>query len=166
MLVPVLPRARSSAMTTSPHTTRTLHLVDLENLVGDPRSTGPIVRHTFDRYLELAGWHDGDQVLVASNPWLIREVVFTMPVPCNVHAVRGPDAADVMLLSHAPPELVAKRYDRLVVGSGDGIFAARATAARDLGVDVLVVARDDGCSWRLRRFEHRLLAGDALGLAA
>jgi hypothetical protein len=30
---------------------------------------------------------------------------------------------------------------------------------------VLVVARNGGCSWRLRRFELRLLAGD-LGLAA
>ena len=124
------------------------------------------MRHTFDRYLALAGWREGDQVLVASNPWLIGEVVFALPVPCNVHAVRGPDAADVMLLSHAPPELVAKRYGRLVVGSGDGIFSARARAAHDLGVDVLVVARTDGCSWKLRRFEHRLLAGDDLGLAA
>jgi hypothetical protein len=70
-----------------------------------------------------------------------------------------------MLLSLAPPELVVKRYGRLVVGSGDGIFAARAAHAHDLGVQVLVVARDGGCSWMLRRFEHRLL-NDELSLAA
>ena len=152
----------------TPITTRTLHLVDLENLVGDPRAKGPIVRRTFDRYLARAGRREGDQMLVASNPWLIREVAFDLPVTCNVHAVHGHDGADTMLLSHAPPELVAKRYDRLVVGSGDGIFAARAHAAHDLGVDVLVVARDDGCSWRLRCFEHQLLtaAGPRLVLAA
>ncbi len=105
---------------------RSLHLVDLENLVGNPRATGPVVRHTFDRYLALADWQCGDHVIVASNPWLIREMCFDLPVPCNVHAAHGEDGADLMLLSHAPPELIVKRYGRLVVGSGDGIFAARA----------------------------------------
>ena len=126
----------STSLTTSPTDRRSLHLVDLENLVGDPRAQGPIVRQTFAEYLRVAGWQTGDQVLVASNPWLISEVCFDLPVACNVHAVHGHDGADVMLLSNAPPELVAKRYDRLVVGSGDGIFSARARAAHDLGVEI------------------------------
>jgi hypothetical protein len=151
--------------TSSNTAARTLHLVDLENLVGDPHATGPIVRHTFERYLELAGWVHGDHVIVASNPWMIADVAFDLTVPSSVHAAHGRDGADVMLLSLAPPELVVKRYGRLVVGSGDGIFAARATHAHDLGVRVLVVARDGGCSWMLRRFEHRLLT-DELSLAA
>jgi hypothetical protein len=62
-----------------------------------------------------------------------------------------------MLLSLAPPELVARCYDRLVIGSGDHIFAARAHTARDLGVEILVVARAGGCSSRLRVFPHVLL---------
>ncbi len=146
--------------TSSDITERTLHLVDLENLVGDPRARGPVVRHTFVRYLELAGWRPHDHVIVASNPALILEVGFDPPVPCNVHAARGADGADLQLLAHAPPELVVARYGRLVVGSGDGIFATRAAHAHDLGVDVLVVARADGCSWKLHRFEHRLLTDD------
>ena len=40
-----------------------------------------------------------------------------------MHAVHGRDGADTMLLAQMPPELVAKRFARLVVGSGDGIFA-------------------------------------------
>jgi hypothetical protein len=71
-----------------------------------------------------------------------------------------------MLLSHAPPELVAKRYDRLVVGSGDGIFYPRARDTRALGVDVLVVARNGGCSHLLRRLDHRFLSCSDLVLAA
>jgi len=60
-------------------------------------------------------------------------------------------AADLMLLAHAPAELVIRRYYRLVVGSGDGIFVDRAIAARAGGVGVAVVARADGCSTRFRR---------------
>ena len=77
--------------------------------------------------------------------------------------VDGTQAVFPQLL--APPELVVKRYRRLVVGSGDGIFAARAQRARDLGVDVLVVARDGGCSGKLRSLAPRLLTDD-LQLAA
>jgi uncharacterized LabA/DUF88 family protein len=66
-----------------------------------------------------------------------------------------------MLLSLAPPEHVVKRYDRLVVGSGDSIFASRARAVRDSGVPVDVVARPDGCSARLHSFAPRYLTARA-----
>ena len=143
--------------TSSTPSQRSLHLLDLENLVGDPHADEPLVRDTLTRYLRAACWRPGDHVIIASNPALMRHVVFEPPVPWNAHATCGPDGADLMLLSLSPPELVVRRYARLVVGSGDGIFASRANAARDLGVDVLVVARADGCSRRLRRFPHVLL---------
>jgi hypothetical protein len=57
-----------------------------------------------------------------------------------------------MLLSLAPAELVVKRYGRLVIGSGDGIFTSRTRAVRDSGVTVDIVARPDGCSARLHKF--------------
>ena len=136
---------------------RTLHLIDLENLVGDPRAGSPLVHETLTRFLRVARWRAGDHVIVASNPRLMEHVVFDPPVPWSAHATCGPDGADLMLLSLSPPELVVRRYARLVVGSGDGIFASRANAARDLGVDVLVVARAGGCSRRLRTFPHVLL---------
>ena len=143
--------------TSSVPSQRSLHLLDLENLVGDPRADETLVRDTLTRYLRVARWREGDHVFIASNPGLMRHVVFEPPVPWNAHATCGPDGADVMLLSLAPPELIVRRYARLVVGSGDGIFAARANTARALGVDVLVVARAGRCSSRLRRFPHVLL---------
>jgi hypothetical protein len=146
--------------TSSVSSSRTLHLVDLENLVGDPSAPAPLVHDTLARYLTVAGWLTGDQVIVASNPALIRKVVFDLPVPCNVHSAPGPDGADQMLLSLAPAELVASRYARLVIGSGDHIFSERAHAARDLGAQVLVVARADGCSSRLHGFDRVLLGPD------
>ena len=143
--------------TSSVPSQRTLHLLDLENLVGDPCAAAPLVHETLTRYLRVARWREGDHVIVASNPGLMWHVVFDPPVSWNAHATRGRDAADVMLLSHAPPELVVRRYARLVIGSGDGILATRANATRDLGVDVLVVARAGSCSSRLRKFPHVLL---------
>jgi hypothetical protein len=146
---------------------RTLHLVDLENLVGNPRATGAVVHDTLRRYLDTAGWRPGDHVIVASNPGIIREFAFNPQVPCNVHACKGTDGADAMLLALAQPELVARRYARVVIGSGDGVFASVAGAIQRLGVHVLVVARSDGCSHRLRRFDHAFVDDvDVLGDAA
>lgn len=131
-------------------TNRTLHLVDLENLLGDRRNE-EVALDGLRRYLAIARWVDGDQVLVAAHPEVIRQVGFASPVSCSLHATSGADAADSMLLAHAPAELVVRRYSRLVVGSGDGIFIDRALAARAGGVGVAIVARPGGCSKRFRR---------------
>ena len=145
-------------MTTSSITARrSLHLVDLENLVGDPRAAAEPALATLRAHLDAARWQPGDHVVLATNPWLMVRIAFDVPVPANVHAVHGRDGADSMLLAQAPPELVAKRYGRLVVGSGDGIFVNRAQAALDRGVAVDVVAREDGCSARLKRFDCTFL---------
>jgi hypothetical protein len=129
---------------------RTLHLVDLENLLGDRRKEA-VALDGLRRYLARSRWEEGDQVLVAAHPEIIRQVGFAPPVPCSLHATAGDDAADQMLLAHAPVELIVRRYSRLVVGSGDGIFVARARAARAGGVGVAIVTRVDGCSTRFRR---------------
>jgi hypothetical protein len=140
-------------MTTSSITARrSLHLVDLENLVGDARAEATPALDTFDAYLRAARWQPCDHVIVASNPGLVKKVAFDLPVPVSLHAAPGRDGADTMLLALAPPELVVKRYGRLVVGSGDGIFVPRATTVSERGVTVDVVARRGGCSARLRRF--------------
>lgn len=113
---------------------RTLHLIDLENLVGDPVAKGPVVGATLERYRTLAGWRLGDQAIVAANPGLLREVFFHTNADCALRPVRGHDGADLYLLAGAPPEWVAKRFGRIVIGSGDHIFATRARTIRDLGV--------------------------------
>ena len=138
---------------------RTLHLVDLENLLGDDRCS-EVGRAGLVRYLELARWDPGDQVILAAHPELVRQVGFDPPVPCNLHATRGDDSADEMLLAHAPVELVAARYDRLVIGSGDGIFVRLARAVRAADVPVLVVSRADGVAERFRRWAFPVLSFD------
>lgn len=130
---------------------RTLHLVDLENLLGDDR----LAEHGeagLAEYLRLACWAPGDHVIVAAHPELVRQIGFAPPVPCNLHATCGPDAADEMLLGLISVEQTIARYERLVIGSGDGIFFDRAREVRDQAVPVVVVARPDGVAARFRRW--------------
>lgn len=143
--------------------TRTLHLVDIENLVGDPTAPAAEVLAALDNYLTLAGWREGDQVILAANPGLLSNIAFDLSIACNTLAVRGTDGADLMLLSHAEPSWVASRFGRMVIGSGDGIFAATAATARDLGVQVVVIARPRSISNALQGegFGIRLLADTA-----
>jgi hypothetical protein len=146
--------------------TRTLHLVDIENLVGGPEATGDEVIDTFERYLDAAAWEAGDLVYVAANPWLAQEFAWRLPVQCNVHTAHGHDGADLALLAHCAPEFVGRRAGRLVIGSGDHAFIGRAVAARALGVGVLVVARGGSVhgGWRAHSFPVRDL--DAVRVAA
>ena len=128
-------------MTTIDVRTRTLHLVDIENLLGDPFAESDEVERVLDRYLALAAWQPGDIVNIAANPGLAKKFVWNPPVECSVHTACGTDGADLALLAHAAPEFVERRAGRLVIGSGDHAFIARALAARERGVGVLVVAR-------------------------
>jgi len=146
-------------------TSRTLHLVDLENLAGSPRVSAGEAIETLHSYLDAAQWQPGDLVYVAMNPHLAERVAFDVAVPCRMHCAHGRDGADLALLAHAAPEFVARRATRLVIGSGDHIFLPRASGARDLGVDVRVVARADSVhwSWYSAGFPVVSLAPEALG---
>ncbi len=154
-------------MTTTLTTTRTLHLVDIENLVGNPFASKRDALDALDRYLELAGYRDGDQIVVAANPGLIREIGFDLTLPCSLHAARGDDGADLILLAQAEPGWVAARFDRLVIGSGDAEFVDAALAVRDLGTPVVVVSRRSSLSGRLQGegLGVRILPEPALVLA-
>ena len=110
---------------------RSLHLVDIENLVGDPRAEAALVLAVLDEYLRAARWTAGDHVIVAANPRLMEKVIFDLRVPANVHCAPGRDGADGKLLEAVAPHTICTRYDRLAVE---------------------VIARLDGCSRRLHQF--------------
>jgi hypothetical protein len=145
---------------------RSLHLVDIENLVGDPCAVAAVVLDTFDRYLAAAEWSAGDHVIIAANPHLMEKVIFDLPVAANKHCAPGRDGADAKLLDAVTPHTISARYNRLVIGSGDGIFGTRARAVRARGIDVSVVARRGSCSYRLWGFAPTLLEPAPLVLAA
>lgn len=132
-------------------TGRALHLVDLENLIGDPWATGPGVAETYERALVAAGHAPGDLVVLAANRWLLAELGFVAHTSCQMLVAHGPDGADLALLGWASPEWIASRFARLVVMSGDGIFGDLVARACALGVRVDVVYGWGARSSRLRR---------------
>lgn len=128
---------------------RALHLVDLENVLGDPRAAGPCVAETYEEVLVRGLHRTGDLVVVAVNPGLAEHFAFTDHTSCQLLVRRGHDGADLALLGWGTPELIARRFDRLVVASGDGIFAGIVHALRAFGLRVEVLYGRGGVSGRL-----------------
>jgi hypothetical protein len=128
---------------------RTLHLVDVENLMGGPLA-GPIaLRSSLAAYRSLARVHPLDHIVVGVNPAMAIGVYEVWPT-ARLATRGGPDGADLALLAQVSDiEWTARRYDRVVIGSGDGIFAAAAAGLRAAGVEVIVVSRASSLSMNL-----------------
>jgi hypothetical protein len=128
---------------------RTLHLVDVENLLGNPYSSEAAVAEVLARY-RRCHLRDGDHVIIAANPHLGFKAKMAWP-EALVRWGRGSDGADKALLAEANPTDIARRFDRLVVASGDHIFVELVKQVRARGVAVIVVYRPGSLSKRLRR---------------
>ena len=136
---------------------RALHLVDLENVIGDPWATGPGVAEVYETVLTTGGHRAGDIVVVAANRWLLAELGFVAHTSCQKLVAHGPDGADLALLDWADASWIVQRFERLVVASGDGIFADVVRAARDAGLEVDVVFGGGAVSNRIRALDAVLL---------
>ena len=140
-------------------TGRCLHLVDIENLLGNPRpaDTQQAVE-VFETYLVAAVWHPGDLVVVASNPGLMKTLAFQLPdIPSSWRCIRGADGADRLLLQ-AVPNRLHTRFSRLVIGSGDGIFTDLADNTSRTSVETWVVSGVGFVARGLRRTADQVRA--------
>ena len=140
---------RRRARPDQPH--RALVLVDIENLHGEPRSAlaGELAAIAWSLH-RAASIHPLDHVVVGCNPKL------ALPAKASWPSIRlvirgGPDGADLALLRCVEDvDFVMRRYDRVVIASGDGIFEeAAARLLRSMAVDIY--SRPEALSWRLRR---------------
>lgn len=132
-------------------TDRKLVIVDIENLVGHPCPTRGDVDWVREKLLRKVVLQPGDQLVIGVSH------VGLLEVGCNWPHVRyvvrsGKDGADLALLD-VLDEDVASRFGRVVIASGDGIFADAATQLR-LPIDV--VSRRGGLSARLRLVANRV----------
>lgn len=128
---------------------RTLALADVENLLGD---------HRFDHH---ASWpavlaplltsSARRHVVIATGPRLALGAHLAYPAARQLIG-RGVNGADLALLNSVNDlDHVASRYQRLEIMSGDGIFTARAVAARHCGLEVTVTSRPEALAAELRR---------------
>jgi hypothetical protein len=130
-----------------------LHLIDVENLLGTPWFTSHAVadlRRVYDTVSTASkpahyviGTSAGPNLLDAGLGWGQGKRVYA----------KGKDGAERAILAEATLA-TASRYDRVVIGSGDGIFADLAASLQSVGVAVRVVCRQRSLSKALRLAVH------------
>lgn len=128
---------------------RTLHLIDVENLVRGSGAGSAEVARVLADYRATVAIRPGDHVVIASGRRLLMAAGSAWP-GARLLLGRGLDGADLALLDACPLGAVAAAYDRVVIGSGDGIFAARAAELRRAGVVVVVVSLGESLAIDLR----------------
>ena len=155
---------------------RAFHALDLENLVGAfgrsrlgrKAALETAVRSAIANYVRVAGVAERDHGVAVGSRRFVAVAAFELPrqIAWRVSAsVR--DGADRVLLDLCDPVFLAHHYERVVIGSGDHIFAPLAAKLAELGVAVDVVARYGACSGELRRCVRRVaVLGDAEVLVA
>jgi len=136
---------------------RRMHFIDIENLVGTglPCESGvSSVRRAYDL---VVGGTTGELVTVACNHKAAAVVGFTMGLSgAQLQRGSGPDGADLALLAVIRREVLKGRVRRLVIGSGDAIFARELSDLRHLIDELDVVARVGGIGAELYRFADRV----------
>lgn len=128
---------------------RTLHLIDVENLVRGSGASPAQVTGALAAYRATVATLPGDHVIIASGRRLLLTAGLAWP-GARLLLGSGLDGADRALLDASEPAAVAAAYDRVVIASGDGIFARRAGELRRAGVVVAVVSLRGSLSIDLR----------------
>ncbi len=122
---------------------RTLHIVDIENLVGDDHHIGD--RHSFEHalalYADASSMLPEDQVLVGCHPGLVFTAQQILGSRGQIFTGAGEDGADKALLDASDADFIASRYHLVSIGSGDHIFAPLAAELHSRNVIVRIVAR-------------------------
>ncbi len=129
---------------------RSLHLIDVENLVGRPRPGPEALRIALASYRQAAGFREGDHTRIGCHPGLALAVHDAWP-GAQIRVGHGPDGADHALLDRVDPDDVARRFFRVCVGSGDWIFGDLLHALRKRGVEVCVVSRRRSTARQIRK---------------
>ena len=135
---------------------RALHLIDVENLMGGPDNGLAVLSRTLSCYREVVLVADGDHIVIGVNPAFHAPAKAYWP-SARVISRGGPNGADIRLIEHVRDVAwIAARYDRLVIGSGDGDFVEPARVYGDRGLVVEVAARPRSLSTRLAAIATRV----------
>ncbi len=133
---------------------RTLHLVDIENLMGGPRAGAHAFSDGVEGYNQAAMRRRGDLTVVGTGPYLATVAHQAFP-GADVRQRPGRDGAEQAILDHIRPFIdTATLFHRIVVGSGDGAFVEAAETFASLGLHVEVVARAGTIARDLRNAVH------------
>ncbi|MEV7806462.1 hypothetical protein AB0O28_26295 [Microbispora sp. NPDC088329] len=127
---------------------RAIHLLDVENLTGTALPTTHDVRQVMGAYQRTVPVGPLDQFIVAVNHNALVPVGIALR-GVQLLARSGPDGADRALDEAARTARVDLRFERAVIGSGDGYFTDLALWLAGRGLHVTVVSQRACLSWRL-----------------
>jgi hypothetical protein len=119
---------------------RALHVVDIENLAGEPVPSLALVTETQRDYFSRLDFGADDQVVMAASHRGLLDAARGWP-HARYRVRSGKNGADLELLDVLEHENVAARFRHVVIGSGDGIFIRSAAGLAARGVRVTVVSR-------------------------
>lgn len=129
---------------------RTLHVIDVENLAGTAWMTAEEAGWVVQRYRAAVGVADNDLGVIGCNPGAAYDVKPAWP-DALLRVRAGENGADLALLADLDTADVARRFARVVLASGDHIFATAAWALRRAGVVVAVAVGRGALASDLRR---------------
>lgn len=128
---------------------RTVHLIDLENLVGSGHLTESLAHEAFSAYSTLGVVCPGDLVVVGVSHHNLIAAAYGWPhVRCRARS--GPNGADLLLQEVMAEEHLEDRFGAAILATGDGGFAEPIAALIGRGLPVGVVAPAGRLSTKLR----------------
>jgi NYN domain len=128
---------------------RSIHLVDVENLAGSSAACLGGVAELRWRYEAAADVGLMDHLVIATGAVAAPAAWFDWSTARRL-VRRGINGADHALLGVITSENLAGRFERVVIASGDGIFADACARLQATGCHVTVVTRPEALSTRLR----------------
>lgn len=129
---------------------RTLHLVDIENLIGDSEATVHTIRTVWETYKVVAGIHEGDTVFIGCADNMGRNAL--LAIRDNVRFIwrNGEHGGENALMDMADPSWAARRFEWVVIASGDGGFIPWVHEAQARGIKTWLVSGNAQVSVELR----------------
>lgn len=135
--------------------TRSLHLIDLENLCASGLALESLIEKVWRTYRYGVPTSPDDQYVVGSSHAFAKRAWFILPAQGIQRRARsGKDGGELAILSDVDLVHAANRFDRLVIASGDGMFTETAKAARVQGLHVHQVSGLGSCSRALAATAH------------
>jgi len=128
---------------------RSLHLIDIENLLGRGKVTKEQVSWARKLYITHVPAAEHDLFMVAAGPHNRKEVVEGWP-GAIYRFWRGADGADLALIGFYQELGKAREIKHLFIGSGDNKFSTVAHLATQSGIRTTVVLGVGKKSWKLR----------------
>jgi hypothetical protein len=129
---------------------RTSYFLDIDNLCGSGRPDEADVAAVFAQLDQVCPPDPDDLVYCAGTRASALHAKSLRSGYCT-RVGHGVDGADLQLLDLADLDVLQRQFDRVVIGSGDHIFATRARELVARGLRVDVVARQGSVARELRR---------------